>query len=161
MKKRIKHFKYKKLLNREALEKAHPGRGRTIYKKTCGACHKLYNDGGDVGPNLTGSNRANLDYILLNLLDPSYDVADGYKMVTIATANGRLISGIIAEEDTQKLVLKTAEQPRVVIAKDDIDARKTSPLSLMPDGQLLKMSDQEVLDLIKYLRTTQQVELVK
>jgi hypothetical protein len=56
-------------------------------------------------------------------------------------------------------VLKTVEQPRVVILKEDIDVRKVSDKSMMPEGQLDKMKPEEVADLIKYLRTTEQVEL--
>ena len=153
--------RYKRLLTPAALAKADASRGRALYKKTCAACHTLYEEGGKVGPNITGSNRANLNYILLNLLDPSYDVPESYKMVMITTVNGRVLSGVIGAEDNQRLVLKTAEQPTVVIAKDDIDLRKVSPLSLMPEGQLLKMKNREVLDLIKYLQTDQQVELPK
>ncbi|MFP6620828.1 MAG: c-type cytochrome [Pirellulaceae bacterium] len=153
--------KYKTLLTPTALAKADASRGRAVYKKTCAACHTLYDHGGKVGPNITGSNRANLNYILLNLLDPSYDVPESYKMVMITTVNGRVLSGVIGEENDQRLVLKTAEQPTVVIPKDDIDLRRVSPLSLMPEGQLLKMKNQEVLDLIKYLQSDQQVELPK
>ena len=153
--------RYRRLLTPAALAKADASRGRAIYKKTCAACHILYQDGGKVGPNITGSNRANLNYILLNLLDPSYDVPESYKMVMITTVNGRVLSGVIGAEDNQRLVLKTAEQPMVVISKEDIDLRKVSPLSLMPEGQLLKMKNREVLDLIKYLQTDQQVELPK
>ena len=82
-------------------------------------------------------------------------------MVTVMTIDGRLINGVVAEEDGTKLVLKTAEQPRVVIAKEDIEARKTSDKSIMPDGQLDQLKPNEVMDLIKYLRTTEQVEILK
>lgn len=153
--------KYKKMLTPAALAKADASRGRAVFKKTCASCHLLYGDGGKVGPDLTGSNRANLDYILLNSVDPSYDVPAGYKMVTVLTTDGRLINGVVAEEDDSKLVLKTAEQPRVVIAKEDIEERKSSDKSIMPDGQLDQMKRQEVIDLIKYLRTTEQVEMAK
>ena len=153
--------KYKRLLTPTALAKADASRGRAVFQETCAACHTLYDTGGKVGPNITGSNRANLNYILLNLLDPSYDVPESYKMVMITTVNGRVLSGVVGEENDQRLVLKTAEQPRVVIPKDDIDLRRVSPLSLMPEGQLLKMKNQQVLDLIKYLQTDQQVELPK
>jgi putative heme-binding domain-containing protein len=121
----------------------------------------LYGEGGLVGPDLTGSNRANLDYILLNSIDPSYDVPDSYKTVQILTNDGRVVNGVLAEEDAVRVVLKTAEQPRVVVAKEDILTRKLSNLSMMPDGQLDNMKPQEVVDLIKYLRTTKQVEMAK
>jgi putative heme-binding domain-containing protein len=145
--------KYKQLVTPEALEEADASRGRAIYKKTCAACHMLYGEGGNVGPDLTGSNRANLDYILLNSVDPSYDVPDAYKMVQILT-----VDGVLAEEDAIRVVLKTAEQPRVVVAKTDIESRTISTKSMMPDGQLEQMKPKQVLDLIKYLRTTEQVE---
>jgi putative heme-binding domain-containing protein len=151
--------KYKKLITAAALETASAARGRLVFRKTCAACHLLYGEGGQVGPDLTGSNRANLDYILLNSVDPSYDVPEGYRAELISTFDGRLLTGVIAEEDANIVVLKTAEQPRVVVAKDDIENRKTSDKSMMPDGQLEQLEPQQLLDLIKYLRTTEQVEL--
>ncbi len=153
--------RYKKLLSPDAIDAADASSGRRVFEKTCASCHVLYGAGGKIGPDLTGSNRANLDYILLNSVDPSYDVPDGYKMVLIQTVDGRLLSGVIAEEDSRRVILKTVEQPLVVIAKDDIAARKVSPKSMMPDGQLEQMKGQEVIDLIKYLQTTEQVEMTK
>ncbi|MDP6558280.1 MAG: hypothetical protein QGG71_26690, partial [Pirellulaceae bacterium] len=89
------------------------------------------------------------------------DVPDGYKLVLISTVDGRVINGVVAEEDGTRVVLKTVEQPTVVIAKEDIETRRVSPKSMMPDGQLEQMKPQEVIDLIKYLRTTEQVEMAK
>ncbi len=152
---------YKKLITPDAMDKADASRGRVVFQKTCASCHLLYGEGAKIGPDLTGSNRANLDYILLNSIDPSYDVPDGYKMVMIQTVDGRLVSGVIAEEDSRRVVLKTVEQPRVTIAKEDIERRKVSAKSMMPDGQLDQLKPRQVLDLIKYLRTTEQVEPAK
>jgi putative heme-binding domain-containing protein len=153
--------KYKEMCSPAAIEAADASRGRAVFTKTCAACHMLYGEGGEVGPDLTGSNRANLDYILLNSIDPSYDVPDAYKTVLVLTVDGRVVNGVLAEEDTTRIVLKTAEQPRVVIAKEDIEEREVSPKSMMPDGQLDQMEKQQVIDLIKYLRTTEQVETAK
>ena len=153
--------KYKRMVTAESMAQADAGRGRVVFNKTCSACHLLYGEGGKIGPDLTGSNRANLDYILLNSVDPSYDVPEAYKMLTVVTVDGRVLNGVVAEEDEVRVVLKTVEQPRVVIAKEDIEERKVSPKSMMPDGQLEKMKAQELLDLIKYLRTTAQVEMAK
>ena len=85
-------------------------------------------------------------------------LVDG-RLVDGQSVDGRSVNGVLAEEDAKRIVLKTAEQPRVVIAKEDIEVRKTSPKSMMPEGQLDQMKPQEVIDLIKYLRTTQQVEM--
>ncbi len=153
--------KYKKLITPGALALADASRGRAVFEKTCAKCHLLYGEGGRIGPDLTGSNRADLGYILLNSVDPSYDVADGYKMVEVVTVDGRIVNGVVGEEDGSRLVLKTVEQPEVIVAKEDIDERWISKKSMMPDGQLDLMKTQEVVDLIKYLRTTEQVEIAK
>jgi putative heme-binding domain-containing protein len=151
--------KYKKLCKPSAVAAADASRGRAVFQKTCAACHVLYGEGGNVGPELTGANRANLDYILLNSVYPSLDVPYAYRTVSVLTVDGRVVNGVLSEEDDTKIVLRTPEQPRVVIAKDDIDFRKNSRQSMMPDGQLDAMKPQEVIDLVKYLRTTEQVEL--
>jgi putative heme-binding domain-containing protein len=151
--------KYKKLCKPSAVAAADASRGRAVFQKTCAACHVLYGEGGNVGPELTGANRGNLDYILLNSVYPSLDVPYAYRTVSVLTVDGRVVNGVLAEEDDTKIVLRTPEQPRVVIAKDDIDFRKISRQSMMPDGQLDAMKPQEVIDLVKYLKTTEQVEL--
>jgi putative heme-binding domain-containing protein len=151
--------KYKNRLTPQALSTADPSAGRAVFQKTCAACHQMYGTGGKVGPDLTGSNRANLDYLLLNSVDPSYDVPEGYRMVIIQTVDGRVLNGVIAEENQQRVVLKTVDQPEMVILKTDIEARKTSEKSIMPDGQLDQMRIKDVINLVKYMQTKQQVEL--
>ncbi len=150
--------KYKEMLRPAALAGADAARGRLVFDKTCAACHRLFGEGGDVGPDLTGSNRANLDYLLLNSVDPDYDIPDAYRMVQIVTTDGRAINGVLAEEDAVRIVLKTAEQPRVVIPKEDVETRRLSPKSMMPEGQLDQLKKQQVLDLIRYLQSVEQVE---
>ena len=151
--------KYKRRLSPEALAQADASAGRAVFQKTCASCHLMYGVGGKIGPDLTGSNRANLDYLMLNSIDPSYDVPDGYRMVVIQTDDGRVLSGVIAEVNDRRVILKTVDQPQVVILKDDIENRRVSPKSIMPDGQLDQLKNQEVLNLVKYMQTKQQVEL--
>jgi putative heme-binding domain-containing protein len=150
--------RYKELLTDESLAEADAHAGRKVFEKTCASCHKLYGTGGDIGPDLTGSNRANLDYILLNSVDPSYDVPEGYRMVLIETVDGLVLNGVVAEENARSVTLKTVQQPRVVVLKDDIVERQISPKSIMPDGQLEALKQDELRNLILYLRSTQQVE---
>ena len=115
--------RWKSRITPQRLATADVVNGRRVFKKTCASCHLMYGEGGKIGPDLTGSNRANLDYLLLNSVDPSYDVPAAYKMVTILTEDGRSVNGVIAEEDNVRVVLKTVENPRLVIAKADIDER--------------------------------------
>ncbi len=68
--------------------------GRAVFAKTCAQCHTLFGAGGKIGPELTGSNRANLEYLLSNVLDPSAVMAKEYQPSVIATADGRVLTGI-------------------------------------------------------------------
>jgi putative heme-binding domain-containing protein len=149
---------YKKRLASDAFASADASRGRAVYQQTCASCHKLYDDGGLIGPELTGSNRADQDYILLNIIDPSYDVPEGYRMVIVTTKDGQTLIGTIAEEDPNKLVLRMVGQEQT-IAKTDIKSREVSTYSMMPEALLATLSPQQFLDLIKYLQTEQQVAL--
>ena len=151
---------YKSKILSPAMNNADASRGRAVYQRTCAACHVMYGEGGKIGPELTGSNRADTDYILLNILDPNYDVPEGYRMVTITGKDGRVYAGNVTEEDNAKVVLTMVGQTSV-ISKADIKTRLVSKISLMPEGLLLTLKDKEFLDLIKYLRTEKQVELPK
>ena len=151
---------YKSKILSPAMNNADASRGRAVYQRTCAACHVMYGEGGKIGPELTGSNRADTDYILLNILDPNFDVPEGYRMVTITGKDGRVYAGNVTEEDNAKVVLTMVGQTSV-IPKADIKTRLVSKISLMPEGLLLTLKDEEFLDLIKYLKTEKQVELPK
>ena len=75
--------------------------------KTCAACHTLFGEGGKIGPDITGSNRANLDYILENVLDPSAIVGKDYRMTILALKDGRVVSGLIQKETDSALTIRT------------------------------------------------------
>ncbi|HEX3146756.1 MAG TPA: PVC-type heme-binding CxxCH protein [Gemmataceae bacterium] len=152
--------KYKGLLTDAALAKADLPRGRQMFVKNCASCHKLYDDGGDVGPALTGAQRSNLDYILENVLDPSAVVPNDYKVSIIQLQNGRLINGIVKAETEKSITVRTSNET-IVVPKPDIESRTVSKLSMMPDGIFEKMTDDEVRDLVAYLRGREQVPLPK
>lgn len=150
--------KYKKLLNPVKLERANASKGRVVFQMSCAACHVLYGEGGLIGPDLTGSNRADLDYILLNMIDPSADIPDAYKLVMITTKDGQILAGTLTEEDDQRVVLNMIGQ-KLTVVKSDIASRDVAPVSMMPEGLLPSLNDAQVLDLVKYLQTTTQVDL--
>ncbi|MDA7667892.1 ThuA domain-containing protein, partial [bacterium] len=152
--------KYRGLLTDKHMAKADAHKGRATFEMVCAACHQIYGSGGQIGPDLTGSNRGDIDYILLNMIDPSADVPDAYKQLTINTKEGQVLVGTLAAEDGQRLVLNTVGQ-KLTVLKSDIDTRSLSPLSMMPEGLLPALPDSQVRDLVKYLQTTQQVDLPK
>ena len=105
-------------------------------------CHTLFDAGGNVGPNLTGSQRANLDYVLTNVLDPNAAVPKQYQMVIIQTTDGRVLNGILKQEDDLTLALQTTNEI-VTLSKDEIEVRKATTNSMMPEGMLTPLSDDE------------------
>src|SRR5262249_42838197 len=150
--------KYKAQLTPEALKAADVAKGRLVFKNTCSACHKLFDDGGDIGPELTGSQRANLDYLLENVLDPSAVVAPEYQMVVFLLKSRRVLNGYVRREDDRAVVVQT-EKEAVVVPKNEIAGRTETKLSVMPDGLLDKLSAEEVRDLVAYLASKEQVPL--
>jgi len=152
--------KYKTILTEETLKKSDVVKGRQLYAKNCASCHKLYDDGGDIGPALTGAQRSNIDYILENVLDPSAVVPREYLVVSIDMKNERRINGIVRAETPKSLTIQTANET-LVLPKDEIEARVQSKLSMMPEGIFDKLSEQEVRDLVAYLRGREQVPLPK
>ena len=149
---------YKKIYTPKFLKSADLSHGRLVFKKTCSQCHTLYGDGGKIGPDLTGSNRKNLDYVLQNALDPSAAVGNAYQMTTIITTAGRVISGIVQEKTGSAVTVQTANE-RIVLSLDDIEESKLSTVSMMPDGLLQKLTKEEVRDLLVYLASSDQVPL--
>jgi putative membrane-bound dehydrogenase-like protein len=149
---------YKQRLNGDVLATADRSRGRAVFAKTCAACHTLFDAGGKIGPELTGSQRNNLDYVLSNVLDPSAVLAKDYQMHLIQTNDGRVLSGIIKSEDDNAITVQTATE-LVVVPKGEIEMRQETANSMMPDGLLLSLSPDEVRDLVGYLASPSQVPL--
>jgi putative membrane-bound dehydrogenase-like protein len=148
----------KALLTPGALGRADLRNGRLLFTKMCQQCHTLYGEGTKIGPDLTGSNRANLDYLLSNIIDPSAEVAKDYRLSIVTTTDGRLLTGMIVERTENRITLQTATQ-RLVVAKDEVEEMRDSPLSMMPEGQLDTLTRDQVRDLIAYLAANKQVEL--
>lgn len=143
--------KYRNLLTGPAMEEGNLQNGKTLFQNTCGTCHKMYGEGEEMGPDLTGSNRTDVDYILLNVLDPSAEIQDDYKMVVITTRDGRNYSGNVIAENERQLTLRVIGQDPVIINKSAIQSREATPVSMMPPGLFENMDDKEIIDLVSYL----------
>ncbi len=150
--------KYRQLLTPDTIKKGNRSRGRKVYAQVCASCHKLFDEGGAIGPELTGSQRANLDYLLENLLDPSAVVAQDYQMSVFETKKGRVITGIVKQETERTLTIQTINES-VILPKEEIDSRQQTRLSLMPEGLLEKLTKDEIRDLVAYLASPEQVSL--
>lgn len=145
-------------LTPKVLARADASHGRLLFTKTCANCHTLFGEGGKVGPDITGSDRANLDYILSNIVDPSAVLGKDYRMTVLALTDGRVISGLIQKETDSAVTIRTLNDT-VVIPLGDIEDRKLSELSMMPERLLDQLTPEDVRDLVAYLQSPQQVAL--
>ncbi|HEX7379865.1 MAG TPA: c-type cytochrome, partial [Pirellulales bacterium] len=148
----------KQALTPQRLTAANKAHGRELFTKSCATCHRLFGNGGEVGPDLTGANRKNLDYLLSNIVDPSAVVSKDYLMTVLALVDGRTINGVVLHETEAALTVQTA-QAKETISRADIEERMLSKQSLMPDGLLQQLAPDDVADLFAYLMSERQVEL--
>jgi len=133
-------------------------RGRAVFAKTCQQCHTLFDAGAKVGPDLTGSNRGDLDYLLQNIIDPNAVIPNDYKAWNLETTDDRSISGILKQQDEKSVTLVTANET-IVVPRPEVKSLKEGQLSMMPEGLLQPLNDQEVRDLLYYLRAAGQAPL--
>jgi putative heme-binding domain-containing protein len=151
--------KYKKMLVAKPPAAPDLSHGRALFAKTCMQCHALYGVGGKVGPDITGSNRPNLDYLLENILDPSAVIPKEYAATLITLKNGRSITGIVREETAAALTVITANET-LIVSKADIHTREPSDKSMMPDDLLKEFTESDVRALIAYLQNPRQVPIL-
>jgi putative heme-binding domain-containing protein len=145
--------KYRRQLADDLLAHANLKNGQAVFARTCGNCHKLYGQGGDIGPELTGSQRTNLDYLLDNVLDPSAIVPREYQVTVLELESGRIVQGIVVEETNFGLTVQTPNE-RVAIPKDQVQSRTSSNVSMMPEGLFDRLNDAELRDLVAFLKTS-------
>ena len=155
--KRIEELKA--LLSKPGKREPDVAHGRAIYALTCAQCHMLFGTGGKVGPDITGSTRANLDYILANVLDPNALIGKDYQATEIRTIEDQLIVGIVEREDDQAVTLKTTGGS-VIVPRDEMQSRKLSEKSMMPEGLIDPYSEDQLRDLIAYLAAGGQTPLL-
>jgi putative heme-binding domain-containing protein len=135
-----------------------PVRGRTLFHDRhglgCVKCHRIGGEGGDIGPDLSTVG-AQFDRVRLaeDVLYPSRSIREGYQQVTAATADGRVIAGLVRSESADTLTLRDAEGRDHAIPRAEIEDRSNAPVSLMPEGLQVGLSRQDFADLISYLES--------
>lgn len=158
--KKAEFAKWEALLKPETLAKADPSKGRMIFTAACSACHKMYGQGGAIGPELTGSDRRNLKYLLENILAPNAVVPADYRVSVFQLKDGRTLTGVIPEQTDRTLTVQTPAE-RLVIERAQITKQEQLPQSLMPEGLLGALGEENVINLIAYLMGEGQVEMPK
>jgi putative membrane-bound dehydrogenase-like protein len=134
--------------------KADVGRGKALFKKTCATCHRLENEGVEVGPDLLSALRnKSRETLLVDILDPSREVDPRFINYVVTTRSGRLLTGMIAAETASSITLRRAEKAEDTILRADIDEIQATAKSVMPEGLEMQLSKQDVADVIAYLQS--------
>lgn len=150
--------KLKKELTAPALAQADKSAGRATFAQVCATCHRLYGEGGEVGPDLTGAGRGNLDYLLENIADPSAVVSADFRMTVVTLKDGRVLNGFVPAKTDRTLTLRTMTE-KLTLERSEITSLQELPQSLMPEGLLQTLTEAQIRDLFAYLMHPSQVPL--
>lgn len=128
-----------------------PIRGEAVFTRVCASCHRLHGRGAEVGPDITANGRANFDQLLSNVFDPSLVIGTDYQSWTVVTDGGRVITGLLAEDGPDRIVVKLPGGTAETIPRSEIDELHRNETSLMPEGLERQCSREELADLLAYL----------
>lgn len=131
-------------------------RGRAMFEKQCSSCHRLADQGRNVGPDLATTRNRSPESLLTQILAPNLEVSPNYLNYTLVTHNGRVMTGLLAEETETSVTLRRAEGTEDKVLRSSIDELVSSGLSLMPDGLEKQINHQQMADVIRYLRTVRE-----
>jgi putative heme-binding domain-containing protein len=132
-----------------------PYAGKKLFTDTCAKCHKLFGQGGQVGPDLTTFKRDDVSNMLIHIVNPSAEIREGYETMVVTTTEGRTLIGLLVDRDNQVVILRGADGQNITVPKKDIEEMAAQRKSLMPEDLLKNLKEQQVRDLFAYLRSTQ------
>jgi len=127
--------------------------GKAMFKQHCAACHKIGNEGSIIGPQLDGIGNRGVERLLEDVLDPNRNIDAAFRTETIVTTEGKILSGLFRREEGTQRIYADSKGKEFSVQSDEIEARKVSPLSLMPVNVTKQMSPRELHSLMQYLLT--------
>ncbi len=131
-----------------------PKRGESVFATRCGACHKMFGAGGEIGPDLTSYQRTDTDALLLAITDPSAEIREGFEHTVVKLRSGAVHSGFRTDESPGALTLREISGATRTLPKAEVESVRASPASLMPPGLLDGLDDAALRDLFAFLRST-------
>jgi len=150
--------KYKRIVEMGNSDLINLSNGRVMFNRVCASCHKLYGEGGGIGPDLTGSDRKNLHYVLSNVIDPNAEIPNDYRTAIIRMKDNRVLIGVVRSREPKRITVVTPSEV-IFLPKRDVAKIDAQNYSIMPEGLIRVFKDQELRDLISYLGGDGQVPL--
>ncbi len=150
-----KRRKVKELVDLVRSGTGDPYRGKDVFRQSCASCHTLFDQGGDIGPDLTDYPRNNLNRMLTHIVKPNAEIREGYENYVVQTTDGRTLTGFLADRDESVVVLRSMAGQDVTLKREQIDELRPAGQSVMPENLLQPLSDRQIRDLVAYLRQGQ------
>ncbi|GBD35060.1 hypothetical protein HRbin36_00164 [bacterium HR36] len=128
-------------------------KGKAVFEKHCQVCHAVGNQGGQIGPTLSGAGTMSTEALLRSLITPSAAVESGYRLFRVETRDGRLLEGFLVRQTDAEIVLRRPNEEDKRIPATEVYRAGFTRRSVMPDGLLDTLAPDEVSALFAYLRT--------
>jgi uncharacterized protein len=125
--------------------------GKLVFKNQCSKCHIHGADGNRIGPDLTGMAVHTKEHLLTDIIDPSRSVEGNFRVYTVSTRSGRVLTGLLSSESRTAIELFDADGKRQTVLREDIDELAAGSKSLMPDGFEKQVSRKDLTDLLEFL----------
>ena len=132
--------------------KGNPDEGRKIFQQACAICHKLFDEGNSIGPDLTGAERKNMEFMLANIVNPNGSIRPEFVSQQIELKDDQILQGLMVESTPGTVTLVDGTNQRHIIRREQIREMKESQTSLMPEGLLEALQPQQIMDLFSYLQ---------
>jgi putative heme-binding domain-containing protein len=126
--------------------------GKIVFQKNCLVCHQLGKAGESFGPDLTSIKNRRPASIMSDILDPNLSIADGFDLWIVELKNGESIQGIISSETPIAITLRNAGGQEITLARQEIKNLQALGMSAMPAGLEKQISQQEMADLLAYIK---------
>jgi putative heme-binding domain-containing protein len=139
------------VLTKDVLATGDRARGKTLFEHTCVQCHTLWGGKANLGPDLTGLNRPDLDWVLKNVIDPTAIMGAEQQILVARLADGRVVAGMKKEDAPAHLALQN-EAGLVTMPKSEITAVEETKRSTMPDGLFRRFTTAELADFLAYFQ---------
>jgi putative heme-binding domain-containing protein len=127
--------------------------GKAIFRKECGACHKLDGVGEEIGADLKAIRDRGAANVLLNILDPNREVKPQFLAYALETTDGKTITGMITAETPNSVTIRRLDGTTATVARANIEGLRSSGLSFMPEGLEKQIDLQTMADLLAYLNS--------